>query len=237
MCISNAGKWHLGHHRDHLGDNIHHPLSQGFDYFYGLIGTNLDDFGHEGKVITRQRPYWYGELVSTWAVTAISLLCLLKTKFMHTTVLIALLAMWTITLVYIFLVFNSLSLLGSFVHRNNDVVEQPIQLEGFSQKLVHEGLEFMRNATQARKPFLIVMSWIHMHTAIKTAKHFKEKSEFGPYGDALMELDWSVGEMLNGLKSFGVDRNTLVYFTSDNGGHIEIGHNGGYNGKLKGIPV
>ena len=40
--------------------------------------------------------------------------------------------------------------------------------------------------------------------------------------------------MLRGLRDAGVEENTLVYFTSDNGGHREIGADGGYNGRLKG---
>ena len=67
-------------------------------------------------------------------------------------------------------------------------------------------------------------------------------SAHGPYGDEVEELDWSVGEMLNGLERLGLDQNTLVYFSSDNGGHIEEydtqghragGHNGVYRGRLK----
>lgn len=235
ICYFRTGKWHLGQHRDTFGDNIRHPLAQGFDYFYGTIGTNLDDFGNEGKIILSQRPYWYGELLSTWLVTAVSLWCLLKTRHVPLPVFCGLIVMWTAAVLYLYFIMDNLTLLGSFLHRNYDLVEQPIRLAGLSQRLVHEGIEFMRNATESGKPFLVVMSWIHMHVAIKTAKEFEGKSGLGAYGDALMELDWSVGEMLNALKTNGVDKNTLVYFTSDNGGHVEIGNVGGYNGVLKGL--
>lgn len=127
-----------------------------------------------------------------------------------------------------------MTLMSSFVHRNYDLVEQPIRLAGLSQRLVNEGLEFIQNATSKNQPFLLVMSWIHMHVYIRTAKEFEGKSKFGRYGDALEELDWSVGRILDSVKNNGLEDNTLVYFTSDNGGHLEIGTDGGYNGHLKG---
>ena len=209
-------------------------MNQGFDYFYGIVGTNHEDFGPGKKAIQCLRPNWYWELITSWLVTAIAIWCLKKARYISITSFIIVLVVWTLPFLSIYLLLDNFELLNSFVHRNNDVVEQPIQLAGFSQKLVHEGLEFMRNATQARKPFLIVMSWIHMHVYIQTTKEFEGRSKFGRYGDGLMELDWSVGEMLKGLTDIGVDGNTMVYFTSDNGGHLEIAPHGGHNGQLKG---
>ncbi|XP_045187272.2 arylsulfatase H-like [Mercenaria mercenaria] len=227
------GKWHLGLHRDTLGDFKHHPLNQGFDYFYGLTGTNIDDFDPEEKVVLKARPYWYWELLSTWAVTAVALFCLFRSNYFGPFTFIMFLVIWSIPVTYVYLLFDNYILLTSFVHRNYDLVEQPIRLAGLSQRLVSEGLEFMQNATAAGKPFLLVMSWVHMHVSIRTAKEFEGISKFGRYGDALEELDWSVGEILKSVKELGLEDNTIVYFTSDNGGHLEI-TDGGYNGILKG---
>lgn len=214
---------------------MHHPLSQGFDYFYGSIGTNLEDFGPGTKVILCLRPNWYGELFSTWMVTTFALWCLWTSRYISTSAFLVALIVWTLPFLSIYILLDNFELLASFLHRNHDLVEQPIRLAGLSQKLVHEGLEFMKNATEADKPFLIMMSWIHMHVAIQTAQEFEGKSEFGRYGDGLMELDWSVGQMLQGLRELDVEDNTVVYFTSDNGGHLEILPYGGYNGKLRGM--
>ncbi|XP_045187267.2 steryl-sulfatase-like isoform X2 [Mercenaria mercenaria] len=228
------GKWHLGLHKDTLGDFEHHPLNQGFDYFYGLIGTNLDDFGHETKVITSQRPYWYGELFSIWAVTAVSLWCLYRANYIRVFSFVVFVFIWSVPVTFVYILFENYTLLSSFIHRNYDLVEQPIRLAGLSQRLVNEGLEFIQNATAAEKPFLLVMSWVHMHVFLRTAKEFEGRSKFGRYGDALEELDWSVGKILKAVRKYGLEDNTLVYFTSDNGGHLEIGTDGGYNGILKG---
>ncbi|KAH3846961.1 arylsulfatase D-like isoform X1 [Dreissena polymorpha] len=228
------GKWHLGLHRDRLGDHAHHPLNQGFDHFYGLIGTNLVDYGHEFKVVTHARPYWYGELFSIWAVTVTALVCLLKFRYVGPVTFLLAFMFWTLPVYAIYFLFDNMELFTSFLFRNHLLVEQPIRLAGLSQRLVNEGLEFMRNATDNDLPFLLVMSWVHMHVAIKTSIEFHGKSCLGRYGDGLQELDWSVGEMLRGLRDAGVEENTLVYFTSDNGGNLEIGADGGYNGRLKG---
>lgn len=147
---------------------------------------------------------------------------------------VAFMLIWTVPITCVYFLFENYTLLSSFIHRNYDLVEQPIRLAGLSQRLVNEGIEFMQNATVAKQPFMLVMSWVHMHVAIRTAKEFEGRSQFGRYGDALEELDWSVGAILKALQQFGHEENTLVYFTSDNGGHLEIGTDGGYNGLLKG---
>lgn len=230
-----SGKWHLGLHKTY-GDNEHHPLNQGFDYFYGTIGTNLDDFGRETKVITSLRPYWYYELFSIWAVTSMALLCLFRSGNISAFTFVLLIFLWSLPVTFVYWLMDNFELLVSFLHRNYDLIEQPIRLAGLSQRLVQEGSEFIRNASRSNQPFLVVMSWIHMHVYIRTAKEFTGiNSRFGRYGDALEELDWSVGEILKVVKELGKEDNTLVYFTSDNGGHVEIGREGGNNGILKGI--
>jgi arylsulfatase A-like enzyme len=55
------------------------------------------------------------------------------------------------------------------------------------------------------------------HTPIVPSKEWQGKSGLGPYGDFVMETDWAVGEVLDALEKTGIDHNTLVLFTSDNG--------------------
>ncbi len=54
------------------------------------------------------------------------------------------------------------------------------------------------------------------------------------YGDNIREMSWGVGEVMSEIKAQGLDRNTLVIFTSDNGGHLELCNEGGDNGVLRG---
>ena len=47
------------------------------------------------------------------------------------------------------------------------------------------------------------------------------QSQHGPYGDEVEEMDWSIGQMLQALDDLDLSNNTLVYFTSDHGAHLE----------------
>jgi arylsulfatase A-like enzyme len=62
---------------------------------------------------------------------------------------------------------------------------------------------------------------------------FKGKSRAGIYGDAVEELDWSVGQILSTLRSEGLAEHTLVFFTSDNGPWLIMGDQGGSAGLLR----
>ena len=61
---------------------------------------------------------------------------------------------------------------------------------------------------------------------------FKGKSRSGIYGDAVEELDWSVGQVLGALRREGLAEKTLVFFTSDNGPWLIMGNQGGSAGRL-----
>ena len=63
------------------------------------------------------------------------------------------------------------------------------------------------------------------HVPLFCSDKFKGKSGAGLYGDVMMEIDWSVGEITKALKSSGVEDNTLVIFTSDNGPWTVYGEN------------
>ncbi len=70
---------------------------------------------------------------------------------------------------------------------------------------------------QKNKPFFLYLAHAMPHLPISTADEFKGKSDGGLYGDVVETLDWSVGQILAALKEEGLDNNTLVIFTSDNG--------------------
>ena len=75
------------------------------------------------------------------------------------------------------------------------------------------------------------------HIPLHASEKFVGSSKRGIYGDTIQELDWSTGEILRSLKALGLDENTLVIFTSDNGPHNEGGHNHEFfdsNGPLRG---
>ena len=72
------------------------------------------------------------------------------------------------------------------------------------------------------------------HIPLFASEKFKDTSKRGLYGDVIEEMDWSVGEIIKALKEVGVDENTLVVYTSDNGPWLSKGKNGGCALPLRG---
>ena len=82
-------------------------------------------------------------------------------------------------------------------------------------------------------PFFLYMAHSMTHVPLAVSSKFKGKSEHGLFGDVMMEIDWSVGEIFNALEKNGLDKNTLVIFTSDNGPWLNFGNHAGSAGGLR----
>jgi len=76
---------------------------------------------------------------------------------------------------------------------------------------------------QKGKPFFLYLATTNIHHPFTPAAQFKRTSKCGRYGDFIHELDWIVGKILATLDEMGVADNTLVIFTSDNGGMLNQG--------------
>ena len=77
------------------------------------------------------------------------------------------------------------------------------------------------------KPFFLYVAHAMPHVPLFVSDKYKGKSKQGMYGDVMMEIDWCVGEILGALKKSGIDENTLVIFTSDNGPWLSSGNHAG----------
>jgi arylsulfatase A-like enzyme len=84
------------------------------------------------------------------------------------------------------------------------------------------------------KPFYLYFAHNAVHTPIYPGAAFAGKSSNGRFGDWVEEVDWSVGQVLDALRSQGLDKDTLVIFTSDNGPWLTKGADGGSAGPLRG---
>lgn len=82
-------------------------------------------------------------------------------------------------------------------------------------------------------PFFLYLAHTMPHVPLFVSDRFKGKSEQGLYGDVIQELDWSVGQVLAALQKNGLDDDTLVIFTSDNGPWLSYGNHGGSAGPLR----
>ncbi|MCK5705549.1 MAG: sulfatase-like hydrolase/transferase, partial [Cyclobacteriaceae bacterium] len=87
-------------------------------------------------------------------------------------------------------------------------------------KLTDKAVEFINNTSQDENPFLLYFPLTGPHKPALTAKRFVGKSGFGPYGDLLMQVDWTVGEVMGAIKKNGIEDNTIVFYTSDNGSYM-----------------
>ncbi|WP_430909615.1 sulfatase family protein [Maribacter sp. 2-571] len=76
-------------------------------------------------------------------------------------------------------------------------------------------------------PFFLYVPHPQPHVPLFVSDKFKGKSDRGRYGDVIMEIDWSVGEILNALRKNGLEENTIVIFTSDNGPWLAYGNHAG----------
>jgi len=77
------------------------------------------------------------------------------------------------------------------------------------------------------RPFFVYVPHSMPHVPLHVSDRFKGKSKQGLYGDVIMELDWSVGQILAALKRLGIDEKTLVVYSSDNGPWLSYGDHAG----------
>uniref|UniRef100_A0A3B5A950 Arylsulfatase D-like n=1 Tax=Stegastes partitus TaxID=144197 RepID=A0A3B5A950_9TELE len=218
-----VGKWHLGVNCEHRGDHCHHPNQHGFSYFYGLPFTFFNDCvpGQGSDVLADLQQTLQNltmMLVGPWLLVPLFFLCILAT------------AVWYVP-------FMLLPTWNCIIMRNREVIEQPMTVETLPQRLLGEAQNFIkRNADQ---PFLLFFSLAHVHTPLFKTPAFAGKSRHGRYGDTVEEMDWIIGKLTETVDSLGLANNTLMYFTSDHGGHLEdsslaTGQKGGWNGIYKG---
>lgn len=83
------------------------------------------------------------------------------------------------------------------------------------------------------RPFFFYLANNMPHVPLFVSDKFKGKSGAGLFGDVIQEIDWSVGQVLGALKKHGLDDNTLVVFTSDNGPWLSYGTHAGSAGPLR----
>lgn len=112
-----------------------------------------------------------------------------------------------------------------------EIIEQPCDQTTLTRRYTEESIEFI-NANKDG-PFLLYLAHTMPHIPLFRSAEFADTSKRGIYGDVIEEIDWSVGRLLEALKEAGVDENTFVIFTSDNGPWTMKGLEGGTPGLLR----
>jgi arylsulfatase A-like enzyme len=113
--------------------------------------------------------------------------------------------------------------------RDDTVVQEQPDQASITERYTEEAVSYLRQHKD--RPFFLYLAHMYVHVPLYTPQRFLEASRNGHYGAAVECIDWSTGVILYELKKFGIDENTLVIFTSDNGGAIRFG---GRNEPLRG---
>lgn len=116
----------------------------------------------------------------------------------------------------------------------NEQVKDMASIEDQSQLTTlytEHAVSFIRK--NRKKPFFLYLPHSLPHVPLSVSDKFKGKSELGIYGDVMMEIDWSVGQIMKTLKELKLDKNTLVIFASDNGPWLNYGDHAGSAGGLR----
>ncbi len=103
----------------------------------------------------------------------------------------------------------------SILKRMDEIVEQPVQQETLTLRYTQEAVRFVEQ--NRARPFFLYLAHNMPHIPLYASEAFRNTSAAGAYGDAVEELDWSVGQVLGALGRLGLDGRTLVFFASDNG--------------------
>jgi len=115
--------------------------------------------------------------------------------------------------------------------KNNEIIERPADQNNITRRYSEETVKFIKK--NKNKPFFIYLAHNLPHVPLFASKEALGKSSRGLYGDVVEEIDHGVGKILNTLKEEGLDKNTLVVFTSDNGPWTAYNEQGGSAGLLR----
>ncbi|NNC89086.1 MAG: sulfatase [Akkermansiaceae bacterium] len=116
----------------------------------------------------------------------------------------------------------------------NEVVNPKVTGEdqkNLTTRYTEKALDFIRRRKAA--PFFLYVAHSMPHVPLYVSPKFEGKSKQGLYGDVIMEIDWSVGQILKALEDHGLEKDTIVLFTSDNGPWLSYGNHAGSAGPLR----
>ncbi len=114
--------------------------------------------------------------------------------------------------------------------RDEEVVDQQFDMAAVTERYVAEARSFIRENRD--RPFLLYFAHMYVHLPLVVPEHLLARSANGRYGAAVMAIDWATGMLMQTLEELGLEENTLVLFTSDNGSRAR--DEGGSNRPLRG---
>lgn len=116
--------------------------------------------------------------------------------------------------------------------RDTSIVERPADQHSLIKRYTEETIKKIRELKDER--FFIYLAHNLPHIPLFVSEAFRNRSERGLYGDVIEEIDYGVGQIMAALNDEGLDENTIVVFTSDNGPWLSFRTHGGSSGLLRG---
>jgi arylsulfatase A-like enzyme len=116
--------------------------------------------------------------------------------------------------------------------RDRVVVQQQPDLAALEERYVDEALGFIRAHAGGPAPFFLYLAHMYVHLPLYAPAPYVARSQNGRYGACVEHLDWTVAALMAELRRLGLDQDTVVVFTSDNGSRVR--DEGGSNGALRG---
>lgn len=114
--------------------------------------------------------------------------------------------------------------------KDAEVIQQQPDQTALTERYVERSIEFIR--AHHEEQFFLYFAHFHVHLPHLVSQRFLDSSRNGPYGAAVECIDWATGALMHELKRLGLEENTIVVFTSDNGSRAR--DEGGSNGNLRG---
>ena len=115
--------------------------------------------------------------------------------------------------------------------RDEETIERPANQYTVTKRYTEEAVKFIEENKD--RPFFLYLAHTMMHVPLFRSQEFTDRSMAGIYGDAMEEVDWSVGQVLDALRRNGLAENTFAVFTSDNGPWLIFDTHGGSAGLLR----
>lgn len=110
-------------------------------------------------------------------------------------------------------------------YEGNEIVGYNLDQDRMTTDYTERAINFIRK--NRKKPFFVYVAHNMAHVPLAVSDKFRGKSEQGLYGDVMMEIDWSLGEIWNAIKELGLEEKTLIILTSDNGPWANYGNHAG----------
>ncbi len=114
--------------------------------------------------------------------------------------------------------------------KDDEVIQQQPDQRGLTERYAEQCVRFLRE--NAEGPFFLYLAHMYVHVPLFVPQRFMEQSGNGGYGGAVECIDWVAGVIFNELKALGLDKDTMVIFTSDNGSRAQ--DEGGSNAPCRG---